>query len=83
MTIPVLPPIARQIFARAQKVAVAVKDAVQPAPALERADRRAICDACPHKFTTAGLERCGKCGCSLTGKSFLQRAHCPDNPPRW
>jgi len=47
----------------------------------QREQRLAICRGCP-KYTTFLGERCGVCHCPLV-KVLFERAHCPDNPPRW
>jgi len=72
MQIPKLPPIVRQVVARAQETLASTE---------ERTRRLTACRGCPHLRTP--LERCGLCGCPIVSKTTLLRAHCPDNPPRW
>lgn len=74
MVFRIIPQGMREVVARARA-------AVAPADAEERARRLAICRACP-MFTTFLGERCTVCSCPIH-KAVFQRAHCPDNPPRW
>lgn len=75
MALPLLPPVVRRVIAH-------TRAAMAPADADARARRTAICRSCPH-LLAAPVERCSRCGCPIASKSFLQRATCPDNPPRW
>jgi hypothetical protein len=44
-----------------------------------RAERAAICAACPE--LVGG--RCRLCGCKLRWKQAMATESCPDDPPRW
>ena len=57
----------------ARSAANAVQSA-KPAPQDVRAQRLAICNACPH---LTAMRRCGKCGCPVDGKTFFHGARCP------
>lgn len=83
-----LPPMVQQAVVRARaatdQIAGTVAHAVavaKPAAPDERARRIAICNECPNLNREKG--RCRLCGCPLESRSFFERAHCPDNPPRW
>ena len=39
--------------------------------------RRKVCDACPEKGSTFGVDTCKKCGCVLSFKTKLTDAECP------
>lgn len=41
--------------------------------------RRRVCDDCPEKRSSFGVDLCGKCGCVLTFKTKLTDADCPLN----
>jgi hypothetical protein len=45
----------------------------------ERATRISICNACPEKKQTLGIDVCDKCSCSLTLKTLIKLAPCPLN----
>jgi hypothetical protein len=84
--IPVLPPAMQKagaaVAAGVKRTVAAATRPVQLASSEERARRIALCRGCPH-LRKNPIERCGKCGCPIAGKASFQRAHCPDNPPRW
>lgn len=55
---------------------------IKPASPDVYAARLSICKACPN-YRAGPYEHCALCKCPLASRNFLERAHCPDNPPRW
>jgi hypothetical protein len=39
--------------------------------------RREICNSCDHLKKYVGVRMCGKCGCSIWGKTMIPFAKCP------
>jgi hypothetical protein len=39
--------------------------------------RRAICNTCEHQKSIIGAKYCDKCGCSVWGKTMMQKQACP------
>lgn len=39
--------------------------------------RREICNSCEHLKIFVGAKTCGKCGCSVWGKTLIPFAKCP------
>ena len=66
------------VVAKARSVAAAMK----PTTPINREARMATCKACPN-YRAVPYEHCALCKCPLAARNFLERAHCPDNPPRW
>ena len=42
-----------------------------------KAERKAICDACPDKRTVVGIEYCNLCKCAILMKTATKLASCP------
>lgn len=79
-----LPTIRTHTVARIKKLAAVAKEEFALVTPEEKKRRIDTCHACPH-LMRAPFERCAvmHCMCPIITKLSLQRAHCPDNPPRW
>ena len=71
------PPLSKQIKSLIRELARWKENGFKIASLKTFLARSAICKACPFSYSTFGISRCGRCGCTRA-KLLLASARCPE-----